>query len=370
MEQLQEALAVATRGRIRPLQVIFDRGMDQADRGRQPCGDDQAFLFQRRATQAQGRRLQGQERRDGLQCGHRMFAVTRQLAQRRRQLGGSRPAAQRYSSTSCRRSRSGSSPNTTRCRTSAKLCRMSDSIGLAPVIQAACFAVDQQHSGRIGHHAFEPFLNLDRIAHDCDFRIDTRERLRYEGGPRNLFTTPIRYQAGRTTIAPCRSSATRSAVFTPWSKPAVSAVRPSAGPVAICGQPGDRQPRAPSRRGAATARQSAATHRGRHSTAALRRNGDERGARDAGRHRADQDRCALHIVAGAVARGESRFGIALLREFSERNPLTRFKVVVAPSREIVYGVADGRWELGFGPLLRHDVGILRHSDSCFPKRGG
>jgi LysR family transcriptional regulator, hydrogen peroxide-inducible genes activator len=48
----------------------------------------------------------------------------------------------------------------------------------------------------------------------------------------------------------------------------------------------------------------------------------------------------------------SRFGIDLLKEFSERNPLTRFKVVVAPSREIVYGVADGRWELGFGPLQR------------------
>jgi DNA-binding transcriptional LysR family regulator len=45
-----------------------------------------------------------------------------------------------------------------------------------------------------------------------------------------------------------------------------------------------------------------------------------------------------------------RFGIDLLREFSERNPLTRFKVVVAPSREIVHGVSDGRWELGFGPL--------------------
>lgn len=46
----------------------------------------------------------------------------------------------------------------------------------------------------------------------------------------------------------------------------------------------------------------------------------------------------------------ARFGIALLREFSERNPLTRFKVTVAPSREIVHGVSDGRWEVGFGPL--------------------
>jgi DNA-binding transcriptional LysR family regulator len=48
----------------------------------------------------------------------------------------------------------------------------------------------------------------------------------------------------------------------------------------------------------------------------------------------------------------ARFGVSLLKEFSERNPLTRLKVVVAPSREIVYGVSEGRWELGFGPLQR------------------
>src|SRR5688500_7147494 len=47
---------------------------------------------------------------------------------------------------------------------------------------------------------------------------------------------------------------------------------------------------------------------------------------------------------------DARFGIALLKEFSERNPLPRFKVTVAPSREIVHGVSDGRWEVGFGPL--------------------
>jgi DNA-binding transcriptional LysR family regulator len=46
----------------------------------------------------------------------------------------------------------------------------------------------------------------------------------------------------------------------------------------------------------------------------------------------------------------SRIGIALLKEFCERNPLTRLKVVVAPSREIVTGVGEGRWELGFGPF--------------------
>lgn len=46
----------------------------------------------------------------------------------------------------------------------------------------------------------------------------------------------------------------------------------------------------------------------------------------------------------------ARFGVTLLRDFSERNPLTRLKVVVAPSREIVHGVSEQRWELGFGPL--------------------
>jgi DNA-binding transcriptional LysR family regulator len=46
----------------------------------------------------------------------------------------------------------------------------------------------------------------------------------------------------------------------------------------------------------------------------------------------------------------ARFGIALLRDFSQRNSHTRLKVVVAPSREIVQGVSDGRWELGFGPF--------------------
>ena len=60
----------------------------------------------------------------------------------------------------------------------------------------------------------------------------------------------------------------------------------------------------------------------------------------------------------------ARFGIALLRDFSERNPLTRLKVVVAPSREIVYGVTDGRWEQGFGPLL-HSMPDYFSFHSCF-----
>jgi len=60
----------------------------------------------------------------------------------------------------------------------------------------------------------------------------------------------------------------------------------------------------------------------------------------------------------------ARFGIALLREFSERNPLTRFKVTVAPSREIVHGVSDGRWEVGFGPL-QHTMPDYFTVYSCF-----
>lgn len=60
---------------------------------------------------------------------------------------------------------------------------------------------------------------------------------------------------------------------------------------------------------------------------------------------------ALSTLSLALASApNARFGVTLLKEFSERNPLTRFKVVVAPSREIVYGVSDGRWELGLGPL--------------------
>lgn len=60
----------------------------------------------------------------------------------------------------------------------------------------------------------------------------------------------------------------------------------------------------------------------------------------------------------------ARYGVALLKDFSERNPLTRFKVVVAPSREIVYGVSDGRWELGFGPF-QHSMPDYFAFHPCF-----
>ena len=60
----------------------------------------------------------------------------------------------------------------------------------------------------------------------------------------------------------------------------------------------------------------------------------------------------------------SRIGVALLKEFCERNPLTRLKVVVAPSREIVHGVAEGRWELGFGPF-HHNMPAHFALHPCF-----
>jgi LysR family transcriptional regulator, hydrogen peroxide-inducible genes activator len=62
----------------------------------------------------------------------------------------------------------------------------------------------------------------------------------------------------------------------------------------------------------------------------------------------------------------ARFGVTLLKEFSERNPLTRFRVVVAPSREIVYGLSDGRWELGFGPF-HHSTPEYLVFHPCFPE---
>ena len=60
----------------------------------------------------------------------------------------------------------------------------------------------------------------------------------------------------------------------------------------------------------------------------------------------------------------ARFGVALLRDFSQRNSLTRLKVVVAPSREIVHGVSDGRWELGFGPF-QHSMPEYFAFHPCF-----
>ena len=44
------------------------------------------------------------------------------------------------------------------------------------------------------------------------------------------------------------------------------------------------------------------------------------------------------------------FGRRLMLTFCEQNPLTRLKLDVVPSKEIIYGVDEGRWELGFGPF--------------------
>ena len=44
------------------------------------------------------------------------------------------------------------------------------------------------------------------------------------------------------------------------------------------------------------------------------------------------------------------YGEQLLLQFCDQNPLTRLQLEVVPSREIIYGVDEGRWELGFGPF--------------------
>ncbi len=74
---------------------------------------------------------------------------------------------------------------------------------------------------------------------------------------------------------------------------------------------------------------------------------------------------ALSTLSLALAPAtNARFGVTLLKDFSERNPLSRLRVVVAPSREIVYGVSDGRWELGFGPS-QHSMPEYFEFHPCF-----
>jgi DNA-binding transcriptional LysR family regulator len=57
-------------------------------------------------------------------------------------------------------------------------------------------------------------------------------------------------------------------------------------------------------------------------------------------------------------------GSELMLTFCERNPLTRLKLDVAPSREIIYGVDEGRWELGFGPF-QHQMPGHFETRPCF-----
>ncbi len=71
----------------------------------------------------------------------------------------------------------------------------------------------------------------------------------------------------------------------------------------------------------------------------------------------------------------ARFGVTLLKDFSERNPLTRLKVVVAPSREIVHGVSDGRVGARIRALPARHAGVLRvpsllPGDASTHDRGG
>lgn len=54
------------------------------------------------------------------------------------------------------------------------------------------------------------------------------------------------------------------------------------------------------------------------------------------------------------------FGHALMLEFCEQNPLTRLKLDVVPSKEIIYGVDEDRWELGFGPF---QTAMPKHFDT-------
>lgn len=59
------------------------------------------------------------------------------------------------------------------------------------------------------------------------------------------------------------------------------------------------------------------------------------------------------------------FSRTLMLAFCELNPLTRLKLDVVPSMEIIYGVEEGRWELGFGPFLHE---MPRHF-TCKPLFG-
>lgn len=61
------------------------------------------------------------------------------------------------------------------------------------------------------------------------------------------------------------------------------------------------------------------------------------------------------------------YGRELVLEFCKQNPLTRLKCDVAPSREMVYGVDEGRWELGFGPL-QHEMPGHFTARPCFDEQ--
>ena len=111
-------------------------------------------------------------------------------------------------------------------------------------------------------------------------------------------------------------------------------------------------------------RQSAAADRGRLSAAAIRTNVAERGARGTRGYRPDQDRRAVDVVAGALAGRELAGRRCAAQGVLRAQPAHVVEVVVAPSREIVHGVAEGRWELGFGPF-HHNMPAHFALHPCF-----
>lgn len=58
----------------------------------------------------------------------------------------------------------------------------------------------------------------------------------------------------------------------------------------------------------------------------------------------------LLAMSGTVSR---LFGESLLNAYCAENPLTRLKVNVMPSRQIISAVASDLWELGFGPFQKN-----------------
>lgn len=62
------------------------------------------------------------------------------------------------------------------------------------------------------------------------------------------------------------------------------------------------------------------------------------------------------------------YGLDLMLDFCEHNPLTRLELEVAPSRAIIYGVEEDRWELGFGPFQQRMPGHFEVHPYFFEQR--
>lgn len=74
---------------------------------------------------------------------------------------------------------------------------------------------------------------------------------------------------------------------------------------------------------------------------------------------------ALSTLSLAMSSTVNRyFGRELLLAFCRENPLTRLKLDVAPSQELIDGVVDDRWEVGFGPFRSTMPGHLT-THVCF-----